>query len=85
MSRGDNSQEVMSLKRKIKMLEESQNGSGGGVNNSGITEAAYENLRKTNERLLQEIIRLNSQVKQNQSMSMMSESMISNANSVLYE
>jgi len=50
---------------------------------NGISQAAYENLRKTNERLLQEIIRLNSQVKNNQSM--MSDSMISNCNSVLYD
>lgn len=48
---------VLELKRKIKLLEENQ--SDQEKDNEEASKKAYENLMKTNERLMQEIIRLN--------------------------
>lgn len=59
--------QISKLKKQVALGDISSSGSGGqdlqGKKDSVIDPKAYENLRKTNERLLQEIIRLNSQVK----------------------
>lgn len=58
MVEGNESQIIHELKRKIKRLEENQAGGSQGGNDD-ISKQAYENLMRTNERLMQEIIRLN--------------------------
>ena len=67
--------EILDLKNQVSKLKKelasvqniSSSGSGGqdlqGKKENVVDSKAYENLRKTNERLLQEIIRLNSQIK----------------------
>lgn len=59
MIEGNESQVVLELKRKIKLLEEEKESKGGAGGNDESSKKAYENLMKTNERLMQEIIRLN--------------------------
>lgn len=60
MVKGNESQTIHELKRKIKLLEQSLASSGqNGGDKDNISKQAYENLMKTNERLMQEIIRLN--------------------------
>mgnify|MGYP001294715468 CR=1 FL=1 len=74
MLEGNESEVVLELKRRIKLLEETKGENGN--NDEKINKMAYDNLMKTNERLMQEIIRLNAKHASDNSVyeSMLSES-----------